>query len=294
MGAIPLFSASPTSSAIPEFTSQVVPPVLYRWSNVDSIGINSRQHLVAGLFASDLQIRSPAEYSKEDFKNLVLHHVRIDKVPTPFISTFITPLSPIHRAFQRGQGAIVTIIDPSKLRTPLFSAKALVFKLGLRNGWYCGIGEYLIWGRVPSQAIVASFKVSDLEKIAAEDPEIANILQVDKIQSHGSCGDKLRKALSTGPGKLDSLSGFIVGRLLRRLGIPQSHSEAVAYNITRSWGFGRDGRDGTWDQFSEGLSDAYTAPSEHSPLVSSQSNGHVPEEASDVDDEDYVLVDHEE
>lgn len=269
-----------------EFTGPNVPPVLYRWSNIDSMGVNSKQHLVAGLFASDMKLRLPTEYAQEDFKELVLRHVRIEHLPTPFISTFITPLSPIHRASKKGEGAMITIIDPTKLLTPCYSAKALVLNLGLRNGWYCGVGEYLIWGRVPSQAIVASVKISDLEKIAAEDQEIGELLQVDKIQSHGSCGDKLRRALSTGPGRLDRSSGFTVGRLLKRLEIPQSHTEAVAKNITCSWRFDRNGM---WEEFKEGLHAAYGAP-----LVSPQSNGHGEEEAVGLDGDGYVMVDLEE
>lgn len=286
---LPIMPSMPVTS---EFTCPNVPSVLYRWSNVDSMGINSKQHLVAGLFASELKLKSPEEYSVDDFRNLVLQHVRIMHVPSPFISTFMTPLSPIHRALKKREGALVTIIDPSQLQTPIYSAQALVSNLALREGWYCGVGEYLIWGSVPSQAIVTSFKISDLERIAAEDQAIGEILQFDQIEASVSCGDPLRRALARGPGKVDHSSGFTVGRLLRRLSVPQSHSEAVAGNITCSWKFGHAG---TWDDFSDGLRAAYAISSERSAYFASPAQPSVHEEdAPDSQSDDYVIVGSEE
>ena len=111
-----------------------IPPLLYRFSNIDSAGINSKQLIVAGLFASDADVKPPDEFSSDEFKNHVTNHVRINRVLTPFISTFMTPLSPIYRALKAREGAIVTIIDATKLQTPVYSAKTLVFDMNLRNG----------------------------------------------------------------------------------------------------------------------------------------------------------------
>lgn len=237
---------------------------------MDSAGLNSKQYFVAGLFYPDVKLKYPDEYSQEEFKKMVVNHVRIDKVPTPFISTFITPLSPIHRAFKNREGAIVTIIDPAKLQTPFFFAKAFVFNLEIRQGKYCGVGEYLIWGKVPSQAIVASFKISDLERIAADHGDIEDMLGIGEIQRQEKCDERLRRALSKGPGRLDSNSGFIVGKLLNLLGIPQSHGELVAEKIVSSW---RLRRTGSWENFKSGLNSAFAASfGLPSPLPSSQSN----------------------
>lgn len=211
----------------------------------------------------------------------------------------MTPLSPIYRALKAREGAIVTIIDATKLQTPVYSAKTLVFDMNLRNGWYCGVSEYLIWGKVPTEAIVSSFKVSELEKIASEHKDIGDMLQVNKMQNFkttvGSSRKSLRTMLSKGPGKLDHDSGLVVGKLLKLLNISKTYSEGVALNFTRSWQFSMDG---SWDEFKTGLNEAFVRSSLLSPPATtrSQLSVSVPgvgECAVNGSDDDYVMIENE-
>lgn len=249
---------------------------------------------MAGLFASDSRIKLADEYSPDEFKSLVISHIRIKKVATPFISTFITPLPSIHRGLNKKEGAIITVIDPSNVRTPIYSAKGFVYGMDIRQGRYDGRGEFLIWGKVPSEAIVSSFKISDLEQIAAEDDDIGEILQVDQIQKH--TGKRLRSILANGPGRLDHHSGSTIGKLLRLLSIPEIHAENVAINIARSWGIRR----GHWEDFEAGLNSGFApvlAPSPDplpsplpTPVSLRQSNVIDLEEGTDDNLDDDVVV----
>lgn len=275
--------------------SDELPPLLYRWSNIDSAGINSKQMLIAGLFASDSRIKLIEEYSPEEFKNLVIRHIRIEKAPTPFISTFITPLPTIHRALNKQEGAIITIIDPSKVRTPIYSARGLVYGMNIRQRKYDGRGEFLIWGAVSHEAIVATFKISDFERIAAENADIGDILQVDQIRK--STGKRLRSILATGPGRLDYPSGATIGKLLRLLSIPKTYAGQFATNITRSWIINRGSR----EEFMAGLDAGLASTPSPSPAPSpslfptpasiAQSNIiDLEESAGDDSDDDIVLL----
>ena len=222
------------------------------------MGINSKQLFLAGMFAAGAPFKSPEEYSPGQFKQLVMHHVRIDKVLTPFISTFEAPLSPIHRALHKQEGAIVTIFDSNKIQTPIYSAKSLVSNMEIRRSRYDGRTEYLIWGEILTEAIVATFKISELQRIATEDKEIGNILQLNQLSKRG-----LRDMTSLGTVahnrsvRLSRQSGLSVGKLLQLLGISKIYVEEVATSIARSWQFYRRG---AWDEYIHGVKEVFKLP----------------------------------
>lgn len=218
------------------------PRILYRWSNIDSQGANTRALILAGLFANtEESFFSPEEIPKPDFDNYVRSHVNISKTVTPFVSTFNSPLAPVHRSLRAREGALISIIDSSRLEGYVYSARQLVRDLDIQIPGYRGIGEYLIWGRVPTPAIICSFTITELVRIANDDAEIGQLLQLDRIEAYKRNQPRLKRALSRGPGKLDWRSGCAVGRLLEKLNLPVAHIDKVALAICRSWQFSRSG-----------------------------------------------------
>lgn len=133
----------------------------------------------------------------------------------------------------------MTFIDTSKLETKVYSAKSLVWDLGINIKGYRGLGEYLVWGKVPTPAIICTFKISTLVSIAEEDTHVGEILQLNRIKSTKRNRNELQTALSKGPGRVDGSSGLVVGRLLRKLEVPSPYLEAVAVKISHSWRFAR-------------------------------------------------------
>lgn len=105
-----------------------MPPLLYRWSNCDSQGINSKTYYRAGLFCTG-EWFNPEDISKSQFISFFRSHVTKQRISTPFISTANSPLVPIHRAVRSQNGAIVTVIDTSKLNAKVFYAYPLQFGL---------------------------------------------------------------------------------------------------------------------------------------------------------------------
>ncbi|KAF7594779.1 hypothetical protein BBP40_008282 [Aspergillus hancockii] len=233
-----------------------IPPLLYRWSNIDSQGVNSTKMFLAGLFIDELDYFAPDDIDAYEFDQHVLNHARTTKVPTPFISTYRSMLAPIHRAIKHKEGAIVTIIDSKRLQTRAFSAKQLVRKVGLKIRGYNGAGEYFIWGKVQPSAIVTSFKLSSLLQIAKEDPRFETLLQLDAIGAHEKASKPLHRALAKGPGKLDRQSGLIIGELLSLVQVPQQYFLLVAQGIAFSW---RMNKEGSWQDFVEGVSNGFAS-----------------------------------
>ncbi|PWY78533.1 hypothetical protein BO94DRAFT_180611 [Aspergillus sclerotioniger CBS 115572] len=235
-------------------SSNSVPPLLYRWSNIDSQGVNSKKLFLAGLFADGREYFSPEDISSEEFSQYFLIHAYIEEKPTPFISTFTSMLSPVHRALRGKEGAIISIIDTKKLDTALFSAHDNYRTRNLRIRGYNGGGEWLVWGRIPSAAIICAVKISTIQQLAAQHFEIGKLLQLAKIASHKFNRKKLHEDLARGAGNLDRASGFAIGKFLVSIGLPLKFRKDVSEGLVRSW---RVKRTGSWDTFYEGLDAGY-------------------------------------
>ncbi|KAJ5151358.1 uncharacterized protein N7482_010610 [Penicillium canariense] len=212
-----------------------LPPLLYRWSNIDSQGVNSRSLFRAGSFAdTNSPFFGPEDLSEERFLNFFTAHVTREHVLTPFISTCTGPLTPIHRALRKGEGAIVTIIDPLKLRTPVFKAQPLTQITKTTVHRWRGYGEFEIWGLVTTDAIIASFKITTLQEIASVDLEIQQFLQLPLIQLQKTSDLWLRRAL------LQNIGAYVehqsvLERLAEQLGVPIEYCARVAVGIWESW-----------------------------------------------------------
>lgn len=170
-------------------SAEDLPPLLFRWSNADSQGINSRTGYHAGLFAkADSQNIDLAQLTQEEYLGFFKNHVTKAKVSSPFISTFTLPLSPVHRALHHQKGAIITIIDTSKLHTMVVKASTLVPLTQTETKRWKGYGEYLIWREIPEAAIACVFTINHLEWIANKFPDIKEFLLLELIRSRTFSG----------------------------------------------------------------------------------------------------------
>lgn len=260
-------------------STEEIPTLLYRWSNVDSQGVNSRRLFQAGLFAEGTEYAHPHEFPQGVFNQYIENHVRIKKTLSPFISTFRIMLAPIHRALRNEEGAIVSIIDQKKLETPVYSAHTLIKTLNLRFSWYNGAAEYLIWGSIPKSAIVCSFKASTLLRIAQENPKVEELLQLEKIKSFPRCGKPLHRELAKGPGSLDHETGVTIGKFLFQLEVPYEHCKSVSYSMYCSW---RMKRRGSVEEFYGGVEDGYYSLNQHLTPSPVMDNSEIPDDMSEI------------
>ncbi|KAL4955587.1 hypothetical protein BDW69DRAFT_160492 [Aspergillus filifer] len=217
--------------------SAQVPPLLFRWWNVKSQGVNSDTMFVAGKFTGIFNAYfEPGSIPKEEFCSCFENHIRRQTGLSPFISTFKSALAPTHRSLRNQEGASIAIIDTSKLRSRVYSAKAFVQKHKLKIGWtYNGAGEYLIWGHVNTEAIVCTFQVTTLQRIAAEHLDVGHFLQLETIAAAKKNRKNLHKTMANEAVPLDKRAGTTVGKLLSLLNVPQQYCRDASEGIAYSW-----------------------------------------------------------
>lgn len=213
-----------------------LPPVLYRWSNADSLGINTRFCFTAGMFAPSNTIAfSPSSVSEQSFLDMFKNHVTKVPLPTPFISTFQGPLAPIHRGLRNGQGATVSLIDTSKLSTAVFKAAPLVALTNTALPNWKGYGEYLIWHQVPSSAIACTFTIANLEAIASTFADIGHFLQLDLIKQRHHCTRFLYSDLAFHVPNSQDGHATTLQRLTTLLGVPGTVRQQVIEDFKKAW-----------------------------------------------------------
>ncbi|RDW69028.1 uncharacterized protein DSM5745_08788 [Aspergillus mulundensis] len=215
-----------------------LPPLLYRWWNVKSQGLNLENSFVAGMFASLLEgYFEPDTITEDEFDNLFESHIRRKQLPSPFISTFQSMLAPVHRGLREGKGASIAIFDSRRITSKVYSARSFVEKHKLRGKigrTYHGGGEYLIWGWI-NNAVICSFEVATILSIAAQHQDIHEFLQLDLISSFPRARWPLHQAMAKGALFLDKQAGATVGKLLSLLEVPQEFCRTVSEGIAYSW-----------------------------------------------------------
>ncbi|KAL4804777.1 hypothetical protein BDV18DRAFT_161864 [Aspergillus unguis] len=233
-----------------------LPPLLYRWWNVDSQGVNSKAMFVAGWFSdTSNKYYTPDILTDDEFCRKFESHIRIEPTASPFISTFKSALAPVHRGLRSQEGASISIIDTTKLKSNIYSAMAFVRDHKVKIGTYSGAGEYLVWGQVNSDAIIGTFKVTALERLASEHPDIDKLLQLDRIATSKRNRRALHQAMARNAVHPDKRAGSTVGKLLLFLNIPQEYCKEVSRGIVYSWRINR--RNMPWHDFFEGVDLGY-------------------------------------
>lgn len=217
-----------------------IPPILYRWYDSDSQGINSKERLVSGLFRVSPFFR-PEEISDMQFENYFRNHVGKKKTPSPFISFFRSPLAPLHRAMKslRPKTATLVVIDTTKLDPKVFSAHQLAeHYVGTFTYSWRGWGEFEVWGKVPAQAIVFITKISTIVNLALANShrDINRLLQLSVIRHSLRCNKALRDKLAA-KRKSPYKSGRTFGKFLTLIHFPRLHWEHVADWFMPCWGW---------------------------------------------------------
>ncbi|KAJ5280681.1 hypothetical protein N7478_006053 [Penicillium angulare] len=262
-----------------------LPPLLFRWSNTRSQGTNSNSMFRAGMFSlGNTTPFDPAAIPENKFLKLFINHVTKSKVLSPFISTCRLPLTPIHRAFRHRKRATVTIIDPSKINNVIVKASTLVPLTATKTPRWEGLGEYLVWKEIPKSAMICRFKISRLQKIAREFPDIAAFLQLDLIRSSKFVERQLYVKLAQNV-KAISNPGRTLERLMSLLNVPAQYQQIVAEIFESAWTaepFNRFDDDFPEDRENEERDRFYKGEPEFDPDYHSPET----ESASDDDDDD--------
>ncbi|KAL5338405.1 hypothetical protein BJX70DRAFT_398735 [Aspergillus crustosus] len=268
------------------------PRLLYRWWNADSQGVNATSMFVAGLFVdTSTAFFTPDTIAADEFKARFLSHIQIERNASPLISTFKSALAPVHRSLRNQEGASVSIIDTTKLKSKVYSAMEFVREHGIKVGTYNGAGEYLVWGKVERDAIVCTFKITNLLRIAAEHVDIKRLLQLDMIASARRNRFHLHREMAKSAVHLDKRSGMTMGKLLSILEVPEEYCQTVSEGLAYSWRVKT--RTKPWGDFFEGVELGYRGLDERimpflsSPVTEEHSRGI---DMSDDSEDDYHIV----
>ncbi|KAJ5748603.1 uncharacterized protein N7511_010299 [Penicillium nucicola] len=214
-----------------------IPPLLFRWWNIDSQGTNSKLEVVAGLFCIR-ETFDPEVITATEFEAFFKAHVTKQELASPFISTFSFPLAPFHRALINQKGAKVSIIDTSKVKARIFYAYPLAVRTRTFTFSWKGYAEYLVWGQIPAEAIVSTLDIETVQLIAQLNRDVNRLLQPQLIQAMPRCNQKLRDILATRHKWQSSFKcGLTLRKLLVYLQVPQTHWEKIAPKFAHCWGW---------------------------------------------------------
>ena len=222
---------------------EALPPLLYRFSNSNSAGINGPTVIRAGLFAAmDKESGTflPEHLPEESFLEYFRRHVTKVKKPlkpslSPFISFSKGPLLPIHRGICNRNEARVFIVDTSKLTNTAYEATPLAESTGTATETWKGYGEYLVWNEVPAAAIACTFTITELENIVSEHLDIGAFLQLPRIRKRKHCTRFLYSDLAKHMPESNDGYACILERFTELIGVPESLREAVAGDFRETW-----------------------------------------------------------
>ncbi|OCK78485.1 hypothetical protein K432DRAFT_457722 [Lepidopterella palustris CBS 459.81] len=107
---------------------------------------------------------------------------------SPFISVTDSLLCAIvyaRRSFHDGRKTRVAVMDISNLGSSTFNAADLIARLKrkgeLEGCRYKGGGEWVVWGEIPSSAIMYDFAFSELQDLASRDAAVEQTLRLQEI-----------------------------------------------------------------------------------------------------------------
>lgn len=230
---------SPLQSVRPDVTA---PPLLFRFWDENSGGVNSSNKFVAGMWDQDATTPIPdhSTIHPRIISTLVRMHLTRINVSSAFISLSTSPLGVFHRALRAGR-ANISILDTSKMnQSHLFSVIPFLRHEPIIYGSegksrYFGQGEWLVWGVIPPEAILTTFSTDTLFSISTEYPSIGKLLQLHLIKNAKFNRAPLIRKLGSKNIMADMHSGRSVGQFLKLLNVPQPHISTLAMLFATKW-----------------------------------------------------------
>lgn len=230
---------SPLQSVRPDITP---PPLLFRFWDENSGGMNSANKFIAGMWDQDTTAPIPdhSTIHPRIVSTLVRMHLTRINVSSAFISLSTSPLGVFHRALRAGK-ANISILDTSKMnQSHLFSVFPFLRHEPIMYGSdgksrYFGQGEWLVWGIIPSEAIITTFSTDTLFSISTEYPSIGKLLQLHLIKKAKFNRAPLTRKLGSKNVMSDVHSGRCMGQFLKLLNVPQSHISTLAMLFATKW-----------------------------------------------------------
>ncbi len=222
------------------------PRVAFRCYNVEYYGLNSSTGFRAGRYTGTTDAIPPpldmmdAAFEAESNKHLSKNMTGA----TSFISVRDNILPAFHEAMHKSNASIAVInLEAANSNTRVYSAALAIRKLNKAFGraWhkenqYRGSGEWLVWGEIPQQAVIATFTIKQL--YAAFDAigfsRIPTYLGFETIREHNHL-IKLRKSFRSTPRRVCHAAGVAIGIMVKSMGVPDRFLGNVVQVFVRDW-----------------------------------------------------------
>ena len=99
---------------------------------------------------------------------------------------------------------------------------------------YDGDTEWLIWARVPEEAILSTISIDSLREYIASHPDLESLLHFQRIQK-AKTWYGYAPFLKAKAAKIDFSAGQSVGGFLAFSGIPEKYMNSTALSIAKAW-----------------------------------------------------------
>ncbi|KAF2220592.1 hypothetical protein BDZ85DRAFT_28781 [Elsinoe ampelina] len=184
---------------------QAQPPpstLVYRFYYPDATHVGNlpaTKGFIAGYFLSTKGgIATPLPHDAEFLFNAIEHHVNRSNIPSPFISVandFFWSLRQAIKLSTRDKPLRMSVIDGRQAAghdgSKAYHLRAYSGQIRERRayesgGWRpAGMSEFLIWGQIPKEAILADFSVADFLAICNIDPNFAAVFRPQYLKLPG-------------------------------------------------------------------------------------------------------------
>ncbi|KKY25184.1 hypothetical protein UCRPC4_g01990 [Phaeomoniella chlamydospora] len=222
-----------------------IPRLLYRFFDSGSQGINQASGFMAGLFVHHPLV--PSHLIEEAvFEAASIGHLTPEIKPSPFVSFFDSLRPALYRALQSSLDPYISIIDTADLMEAhkrrhgvengcIFSAEDIIFryKMKLRRNYY-GPSEWLVWGSVPSVAVVTTFSMRQLRDYVYTNAHVEEVVQIRTFDT-ARCYQEVFRKLEY-PAHLSAHQiGNTIRALLLAMRMPEHHLLEAARTVRAKW-----------------------------------------------------------
>ncbi|KAI4149310.1 MAG: hypothetical protein LQ340_004701 [Diploschistes diacapsis] len=224
--------------------------LVFRFYDDDSHGIRDKDGFRALAFAA-----SPVpgvETNYEAFQALAFVHLRPVRHPSHFISLFSNFRPALHRALRSRANPRIAVIslaylieNPIEGRPRVFNGRDIAQNFGIKG--YCWNREneynytykyeYLAWGKIESEAIVADFAIDTFRDLVAQRPAMGHVLSINVFEHAKNSNGYIPALKRAQVSKIDKATGIEVGSFLAFIGLPATLLQDFASRLAQSWCF---------------------------------------------------------
>ena len=226
-----------------------LPPIAFRGWDRNSHGINTVNGFLAGAYLTSKLIPPPGRDTDLFKTNAIIHLSPLPK-PSSFISCAQHMLRPLHRGLHSDSNAYISIIDlhhiqaQSNIHPRIYHAKEIIRQFQIQginqttggNYYYSGSHEWLVWGFVEKESVLASFSVDSFRKYSILQPKLTRILRLPGFEGSTSAKQYTR-FISKTEVAMNQACGRAIGHWLAWAALPMANLNAVAQSIAQAWRF---------------------------------------------------------